>query len=604
MVKTRESILAYYQNKIAEQESAITVLKSQLNSVSLTRLGAFIAEILLVAIIISEGYHWMLGVLLIVPIVFFLFLVKRQTQLQDELRYTEKLHFVFSNEERLIVNGKQDYNDGSAYASDSHPYSSDLDIYGPGSLYALVNRANTITGMDLLAKEFSSASEASRISDRQEAIQEFCTHIDATFDFRAGLQLQKPEQLEQLKNNVEYQMPTQLAFMQSASLRSYTQISPFIAFALLALAIIFGGVMWQIFGLCFLFNLAMIFFYRKSVFGIYTGFGKSAGMFKALVGTVGWTRSISWKSSYIKNLFGTEADNLSLVAEIKELSKITDALDAGLNIILGPILRGMFLWDFRCAMRLYKWHSRSAKSLTAALETISHFEELISFSTLAYNEPEWTFPVIQEEFGFSTEDMGHPLIPEVFRVNNSFHLKSAPTTDIITGSNMGGKSTFLRTVGINMVLAFAGGPVCAKSLSLSIFNLVSYMRIRDSLNDQTSTFKAELNRLKMILDVTGSDQKSFVLIDEMLRGTNSKDKYLGSKVFIEKLISQRTPALFATHDLQLSEMESDYSEYIRNYHFDIKLSAGEMNFDYILKDGPCKTFNAALLLKEIGLALD
>ncbi|RZK79387.1 MAG: DNA mismatch repair protein MutS, partial [Pedobacter sp.] len=125
-----------------------------------------------------------------------------------------------------------------------------------------------------------------------------------------------------------------------------------------------------------------------------------------------------------------------------------------------------------------------------------------------------------------------------------------------------------------------------------------------SLNDQTSTFKAELNRLKMILDVTGSDQKSFVLIDEMLRGTNSKDKYLGSKVFIEKLISQRTPALFATHDLQLSEMESDYSEYIRNYHFDIKLSAGEMNFDYILKEGPCKTFNAALLLKEIGLALD
>ena len=155
-----------------------------------------------------------------------------------------------------------------------------------------------------------------------------------------------------------------------------------------------------------------------------------------------------------------------------------------------------------------------------------------------------------------------------------------------------------------MVLAFAGGPVCAKRFSVSIFSLVTYMRIKDSLNDQTSTFKAELNRLKMILDTTANNPNSFVLIDEMLRGTNSKDKYLGSKVFIEKLISQRTPALFATHDLQLSEMENDHPAAVRNYHFDIQFARGEMDFDYKLKPGPCKTFNAALLLKEIGLSLN
>jgi DNA mismatch repair ATPase MutS len=129
------------------------------------------------------------------------------------------------------------------------------------------------------------------------------------------------------------------------------------------------------------------------------------------------------------------------------------------------------------------------------------------------------------------------------------------------------------------------------------------MRIKDSLNDQTSTFKAELNRLKMILDAIQSNPNSFVLIDEMLRGTNSKDKYLGSKVFIEKLIEQKTPALFATHDLQLSEMEADHAHEVRNYHFDIQISEGEMNFDYKIKHGPCTTFNAALLLKEIGLTL-
>ena len=129
------------------------------------------------------------------------------------------------------------------------------------------------------------------------------------------------------------------------------------------------------------------------------------------------------------------------------------------------------------------------------------------------------------------------------------------------------------------------------------------MRIKDSLNDQTSTFKAELNRLKMILDAIAKIPNALVLIDEMLRGTNSRDKYLGSKVFIEKLIEQRTTALFATHDLQLSEMEADHVKTVRNYHFDIQLRGGEMNFDYKLKQGPCKTFNAALLLKEIGLTL-
>jgi hypothetical protein len=604
MVKTRESILASYQNKIAAQETIIDKLKSDLNNVSLSRLGAFIMEILLVALIISEGYHWILGGLLILPIIFFLALVKRQTLLQGELNYAQKLHFIFDNEAQLITTGKQSYSDGTGFESESHPYSSDLDIFGPGSLYALLNRSNTSRGMDILAAKLSSSTEPSKIYERQEAIREFVTYIDETYHFRAGLQNHEPEQLETLKYKVAKEMPGQLAFIQNKPLRMYTKIAPFIAVGLLVAATVYGGVLWPIFSLYFVFNLSMVFLFRKGVFGIYKGFGKSAHMFNSLADTVKWTRSVNWKSSYINRLFGTEVNNLSLSLEIKELSKIVDAMDAGLNFLLAPVLRGFLLWDFRCAIRLDNWHKKSAVSLVAALETISHFEELISFATLAHNEPDWTFPIIKEEFCLQTEGMGHPLIPERLRVANNFQLETAPTTDIVTGSNMAGKSTFLRTVGINMVLAFAGGPVCANGLSISIFSIVSYMRIKDSLNDQTSTFKAELNRLKMILDLTARDPRSFVLIDEMLRGTNSKDKYLGSKVFIEKLISQRTPALFATHDLQLSEMEADHAKEVRNYHFDIQLSEGQMNFDYKLKLGPCKTFNAALLLKEIGLALD
>jgi hypothetical protein len=604
MVKTRQSILASYQEKVKLQETVIASLKDKSNKVSLSRLAAFIVEILIVALIISEGFHWVLGIIIALPIVAFLYLVRKQSLLLEALNYAEKLHFVYENEVALILTGRQKYNDGSSYASEAHPYSSDLDIYGPRSLYALLNRSNTLRGMDLLAKQLDRSSGSMEISMRQEAIQEFVSNIEHTFHFRAGLQNHEPEQLEILKHKVEVEMPEQLLFIQNKTLRLYTKLAPFLSIALLVAAIINGGILWQVFGLCFLFNLSMTFIYRAGVFGIYKGFGKSATMFNSLADTVKWTKSIDWKSSYINKLFGTGSDNISLSVEIKELSNIVGALDAGLNFLLAPVLRGILLWDFRCAIRLDNWHKKSAQSLVSALETISHFEELISFATLAHNEPGWSFPQIKEEFYLQTEEMGHPLIPEHLRVANDFHFGGTPTTDIVTGSNMAGKSTFLRTLGINMVLAFAGGPVCAKNLTLSISSLVSYMRIKDSLNDQTSTFKAELNRLKMILDVTAKDLRSLVLIDEMLRGTNSKDKYLGSKVFIEKLISQRTPALFATHDLQLSEMELDHPTDVRNYHFDIQLSAGEMNFDYKLKQGPCKTFNAALLLKEIGLELN
>ena len=211
------------------------------------------------------------------------------------------------------------------------------------------------------------------------------------------------------------------------------------------------------------------------------------------------------------------------------------------------------------------------------------------------------FPTINENFSLKADELGHPLIATQKRVDNSFSFSEAPTVDIITGSNMAGKSTFLRTVGINMVLAYAGAPVCAKRMDLSIFRLLTYMRIKDNLIESTSTFKAELNRLKMILSEVELHSNAFVLIDEMLRGTNSKDKFDGSKAFIEKLIKIKTPTLFATHDLQLSELEQIHPTSVRNFHFDIQLVGNEMEFDYLIKHGPCTKFNAAILLKQIGL---
>jgi len=166
---------------------------------------------------------------------------------------------------------------------------------------------------------------------------------------------------------------------------------------------------------------------------------------------------------------------------------------------------------------------------------------------------------------------------------------------------MAGKSTFLRTIGINTVLALCGAPVCADKMQVSVITIITYMRIKDSLNESTSTFKAELDRLQMLLKAVETEPKVFFLIDEMLRGTNSVDKYRGSKAVIEQLIRKKGVGMVATHDLQIAELEKDHPDYVRNFYFDIQVIAGEMIFDYKIKDGECKTFNASLLLKQIGI---
>lgn len=604
MVKSKDSILKDYQNNAAAQQSLIVELKKTLNNISLYRLGMLVIEIIFVTLIITLGYHWIIGLLMCLPVLYFMVLLKKQAAAQNELDYTEKLLFIYQNEVNLILTGKNKYEDGEAFADEHHPYASDLDIYGSSSLYAFINRSNTTNGMKMLANQLGTPAASKVIKDRQQAIEELVSHIDQTFHFRAGLQSHKPEQLDIIEDKLQHQLPEQLKFTHHKGLQLYTKVAPFISIGLIILGSVYGGLFWQGLSLVIVVNFALIFLNNKNISQVYEGFNRSSALLKAISGTIKWTEEVNWQSEYIKSFFQAKKEEIPLSLQIKKLSGIINSFDVRLNILLSALFNGFALWDFRCAIALDKWYQSSSGQLINGLYRISQFEELISFATFRYNQPEWTLPVIADTFCFEAVGLGHPLIRADKRIINDYKFEAQPAVDIITGSNMAGKSTFLRTVGINMVLAFAGAPVCANHMQTSIFDLLTYMRIKDSLNDQTSTFKAELNRLKMILDGVTSLAHPLVLIDEMLRGTNSKDKYLGSKVFVQQMIKDKTPTLFATHDLQLSEMIDNYPVQIRNYHFDIQLSESEMSFDYKLKYGACKTFNAAILLKEIGLSFN
>ncbi|WP_434547577.1 MutS-related protein, partial [Parapedobacter pyrenivorans] len=279
-----------------------------------------------------------------------------------------------------------------------------------------------------------------------------------------------------------------------------------------------------------------------------------------------------------------------------------DRLDYRLNILVGAVLNMVALWDFRQVFAILDWRRQYGNEVLAAFDVVAEFEVLVSLATLSRNHPKWAFPEIVESTKpiVTVTNLSHPLISFNTAVANDYHMDSHYVA-LITGSNMAGKSTFLRTVGINAVLAYCGAPVCGEQMRLSVFRLVTYMRIADSLNESTSTFKAELNRIQLVLQAVKTQPDTFFLIDEMLRGTNSKDKYLGSKAIIKQLIADGGVGMVATHDLQLAKLADEYPHVLANFHFDIQVREGEMFFDYKLKPGECTIFNASLLLKNIGI---
>ncbi|TBO40934.1 MutS-related protein [Pedobacter kyonggii] len=604
MLKKQAEIIADYDQKIKQVTADIAVTKKIIDQLSFMRIGLFLAEILFFILLVSsvdDDLRTLIQFALLVPVIAFAFIVRRQSKLDREIDFKKQLLWVYQNEWNVLNGTANGYDHGQAFESELHPYTSDLDIFGAASLFSLINRCSTKSGNNLLAKNFAEKPTRNKILLRQEAIKEITDKIAETYRFRANLHGYDPDKIEQIKIQLKHQLGAQLEFVKGSFLRFYVKLVPYISVGLILAALFISAAFWKILVLLFVIHTGWNVLLGSKINKVFYTFGGSSNLLNGYASAILWTENQNWQSSYILGLLDSK---IPVSKEIKGLSKIIQNFDARLNILVGGILNALLLWDLKCCISLDIWYKSSSEDVISALDHLGDFEELISLATTAYNQPDWVFPVITGQFALAATHIGHPLINEQVRVDNDFHLEAKPTVDIVTGSNMAGKSTFLRTLGINMILAYTGAPVCAKTMQLSVFSINTYMRIKDSLNESTSTFKAELNRLKMILDNVVKDKDTFVLIDEMLRGTNSRDKYLGSKVFIQKLITEKTPALFATHDLQLADLIIDHPETVRNFHFDIQITEGEMKFDYLLKQGPCKTFNAAILLKEIGLTLD
>lgn len=590
----------YYQQRIKEVTGVINRLSNKKSAFAWLRLGSILA------IFLSFYLLWQAGVLYVFiasAILLFIFirLVYADLSNHESIRFHKKLLSHYEDELKALK-GEFLFEDGSQYIDKTHPYTSDLDIFGKGSLFQYINRTNTEPGSDTLAGYFKARESTDLIHKRQEAVKGLARENEWLKAFQTTASLHKftnqsKARLEQwfgqpspLSNNL---FITGIRFLVPATVITITVL--FIA----------GKASESLFYAALLLSAIIVWQFNKIVTPIHNQLSDINKQLKSLSESIKLIEQKSFSNPLLSSLQSHLGQNQIQAANaIRKLGRQMDRLDMRYNLMISLPLNLLLLWDLQQITSLEKWKAQWKNIFPNWVDTVAAFEALNSLAIFSFNNPNYVFPNISEGyFLIKGTSVGHPLITADKRVANNIDIPSKGKIMLVTGSNMAGKSTYLRSIGVNCVLAFCGAPVCATEFQVSGVAIISSMRIEDNLQESTSTFYAELKKLKAIIDRVNQGEKVFILLDEILRGTNSTDRHTGSKALIRQLIEKQSVAIIATHDLELAAMKDTYREHIDNYHFDVQVNGEELYFDYKLKEGICKSMNASILMKKIGIEL-
>lgn len=595
-------VINKYKSKVDQAEGDIGTYQRLSDRYSMIRLAIFILAIPLLYFIIKTNLI-VFGFFLIAIIALFVWAVIKQQKFDNLLSEKQALKAINENEIDVIDNHQNLYFNGEEYDIPNHHYTSDLDIFGPHSIFGLINRCRTYYGNQILKSLFLEKPTISDLLAKQEAINE----LEQETEYRQEIAV-KLFSLEGLENynvaeSINRQMEMDLSFGQGKLLTVYRKSLPLIWVGIIILYFVNYGVANTLSSVIFIGNLLLVGNFTKRISEVQGRLSNTSNSLKKYIDVLKTIFDKKWSSPLLKS-HAEEFENSSSELPLKslsDLSKIINQLDYRLNLLVAIAGNGLLLWDLGVIYKLANWKNSNTGKIDKIFKHIGFMEAMASLATWAYNNPTYSYPQVSTDYmRIEAVGMEHPLIPKSQNVENDFLLKEQDKVVIITGSNMSGKSTLLRTIGLNMILGYTGTKVAASKLSIPVVSIVTYMRIKDALEENVSTFKAELNRISMILSVLKEKNDAFVLIDEMLRGTNSKDKLNGSIGITKKLLDSKAYAMIATHDIKLAEMGHEENR-IANYYFDIDYKDGDLVFDYKVKSGICENFNASFLLGQLGI---
>jgi hypothetical protein len=592
-----------YQQQLEKHSIRLAQLQKKRSNLGWLRLFIFIATTVLAYLIFKN--FGTIGLLpSIIGLGLLLYLVSVDVANNAKIKNVRTLLQINEEELRVVDHQYTDRDEGSRFVPTGHAYANDLDIFGKASIYQWLSRCYTHQGRQLLAKNLLHPLSKELIFLRQEAIRELTSKIEWRQQWQA-FSMQTTVTTDTEKRISLWADEKEKHFIHPAwkiVVVIYSIITLGSAIAAIA-GYLSGNIFSSLFLLYFIFSTFLSRNNSKS-YNYLNGIVKET---TTLHNLVSWLEGEKFASPHLQNLQSSIKGSIGKSAgdEIRLLKIILDRFDLRSNIVGILFFNSFLLWDVRQMMALNNWRKRNKALLPKWFEAVAEMEVIHSLSTLHFNQPDWCFPTFtSSHFTLSGKRIGHPLLPGEQRVNNDFLINSTAKIGLITGSNMAGKSTFLRSLGVNIVLAQIGAPVCASSFLLSPVQLISSMRIADNLAENTSTFYAELKKLRTIIELVKEHSHLFILLDEILRGTNSYDRHKGSAALIKQLIKEEAVAVIATHDVELAQIQTTYPLSIDNYHFDVEVEGEELYFDYKLKRGVCKSLNASILMKKIGIDLE
>lgn len=584
---------AFYNAQKTAFQKALKQQKAKLNQSSFIRLVVFLAAA--VGIYFTFGqWNYMLAIIL-VSMISFVYLVFRHANIKHKKDTLEALIHYNVTELEVLQGNTSMLDTGEEFVQPDHHFSYDIDLFGNASFFQYLNRTATLEGKNALAILLA-ANETTHIPNKQKAIAELSKKAEWRQEFYAIASLIKVETkstviTKWLQNYTSF-LPNVMQWLPKIfSLLSVTFIVLFY-FQVISFLHLFC---WFLIGL----GITGIYLKKVNSLSFYTNkikdtFQQYSQLLQQIEDEEFTSDLLQEKKQLIKN----ETEKTS--ATLHQFSKYIDALDNRNNILVAVFLNGLLLWDLQKSYNIEQWIFASKDKVAKWFDLVIFFDAYNSLGNFDFNHPEFQYPEIQTEGNavLHAENFGHPLLDATQRIDNSFAI-NATDFYITTGANMAGKSTFLRTVSLGIIMANVGLPICASVAKYKPVKLITSMRTTDSLAEGASYFFSELQRLKMIVDeIENGDY--FIILDEILKGTNSHDKAIGSKKIVEKLVAQKATGIIATHDLSLCELEKELPE-VKNYFFDAEIINDELFFSYILKKGVCSNMNASFLLKKMEI---
>lgn len=572
------------------------------NMIANTRAGIFLGGVgVSVYMYFTRNYILCAGILFIT---FFLFtwLVIQHRRIQQKIQTTSNYSFI--NEQsikRLQGKWTEFVDSGEEFCDLKHPYSHDLDIFGASSLFQMINTAYTWMGRNQL-KEFlvNFPDTAQQIKKRQEAIKELSSKIKwrQRLIVEAALLSPKHTDPQSLKQWAEEKQP----MYENKSLIWMTFCLPFITIMFVIIYLITLKIPFYIPLMLLLIQYLILRYNKKERINALSTVYQYKESLRVYMHILKHIDKVAFQSEFFQELKEKMQDTGKHTAyqQINRLVKISDTISNRSNSLYF-IFNILLLWDYHAMIRLENWKKTSGHLVQDWLEVIGEMEALTSLSGLQYDHSEWAVPTFDEGLPkLYAKELGHPLLSED-KVCNDITIQLPSGILLITGSNMSGKSTLLRTAGVNLVLAYTGAPVCAQCFECSIMSIYSCMRTRDNLDEGISSFYAELLRIRMVIEAINKEDQVFFLLDEIFKGTNSADRHTGARTLIKRLSRQGAIGLVSTHDLELGVLEEETNRRIRNFHFREYYEDDRIAFDYKLRPGISTTRNALYLMKMAGI---